>query len=171
MKANILFTFIVIICLVTIAFLPDFLQAFGSNDKNLLAYDIEASKISSDYENTMAVSDNVAGIIHYNAEKTDCRFSLYVNHPGFDFGYRFRQGGTVYAIVDSLAVFHNDYHDETIIMSLNKPQITRIEINGAENKSIEIDENEPFVVIIPANSIFSIFDINNNEVKYTESGF
>ena len=171
MKSNILIISIVIICLAVIASLPDFVQAFGPNEENLLAYDIESSKIPANYENTMAVSDNIAGIIHYNAEKTDCSFALYINHPGFDFGYRFRFGGSIYDIVDSLVAFQNEYHDETIIMSLNKPQIVRIEINGAENKTIEIDENEPFVVIVPAGSTFSIFDISNNEVKYTESSF
>lgn len=166
MKEKILVILAVIVCLGTLAFLPDFINSIGTSEKNLLSYDIEMSKVSAGYRSVMAVTDDVAAILHYNNDKTDYDFSVYVNYPGFDFGYHFRTGGSISDIETGVAVLSNIHEEGTILLSLNKPQVSRIEIYGAEAQIIGIDENEPFVVIVPSKFEFKIFDINNNETLY-----
>ncbi len=166
MKKEIFGSLVMIVFLGGIMFLPALLNSFGTSEKNLLSYDIEMSKVPAGYESTMAANGDVAVTLHYNADKTDYDFSIYVNHPGFDFGYHFRTGGSIYDIEDNVAVFSDIYDDETILISLNKPKVSYIEIYGGQNQTVNLDENEPFVVIVPPKAAFKIFDINNNEVVY-----
>jgi hypothetical protein len=149
-----------------IALLPAFINALGTSEKNLVSYDIESSKVPAGYESIMEANGEVAATLHYNADKTDYDFSIYVNHPGFDFGYHFRTGGSIYDIEDNVAVFCDIHDDETILISLNKPRVSRIEIYGMQNQVVEVDENEPFVVIVPPDNTFKLFDDDNKEVIY-----
>ncbi len=166
MKRTIVGVLVIIICLGVYAFLPELNNSIGTSEKNLLSYDIETRKVPANYESIMAANGDVAATLHYNAKKTAYVFSIYVDHPGFDFGYRFRTGGKIYDIEDNVAVFPDIYDDETILISLNKPKISRIEIYGEENQTVEIDANEPFVMIVPPKAAFKIFDINDDEVTY-----
>ena len=166
MKREIILSLIVVICLGIIALLPGFFNALGTSEKNLIPYDIESSKVPAGYESIMTANGDVAAVLHYNADRTDYDFSIYLNHPGFDFGYHFRTGGSVYDIEDNVAVFCDIQDDETILISLNKPRISRIEIYGEQNQVVEVDENEPFVAVVPPGNTFKLFDNNDKEVIY-----
>lgn len=166
MKREIILSLIVVICLGIIALLPDFFNSLGTSEKNLISYDIESSKVPEGYESIMAANGDVAAVLHYNADRTDYDFSIYLSHPGFDFGYHFRTGGSVYDVEDNVAVFCDIQDDETILISLNKPGVSRIEIYGEQEQMIEIDEKEPFVAIVPPGNTFKLFDAENKEVTY-----
>ena len=166
MKTEILVSLLVILCLATFMLLPDFINGLGVSEKNLISHDIESSRVPDDYESIIAVNDNIAGMLHYNREKTDYDFSIYKKHSGLHFGYFFCTGGSVYDIESNVAVFSDIYDDETILISLNKPKISRIEIYGEENQIVSIDENEPFVIIVPPKAEFKMFETNGNEVEY-----
>lgn len=65
---------------------------FVNNDIGVSATKIEADirssqKITADWNVEGSVSDSMAAFISYPQDKTDHTFSVYVNRPGFSFGY------------------------------------------------------------------------------------
>ena len=98
------------------------------------------------------VNNYLGALLFYSEDLSDFTFSIYQNRPGLSFGYFFRLGGGAPEISDGiLKVNSNGYGD--IFLSLNKVQVSRIEIYDGENrKEILIENIKPFVVIIPANS-------------------
>lgn len=73
-----------------------------------------------------------------------------------------------YEIEESIGKFSYEGKTECVYISLNKQNVCRTEIdNGTSVKTIDIDEGEPFAIVLPANEgIVSFYNKNGNVVKY-----
>lgn len=106
----------------------------------------ENQKIDGEWEATQAINKDMCAMLFYNAEKNDCRFSVYVTREGMSYGYFFREGGADGFIVDGVRGFL--VQDKGIVLlSLNAEKVCRIEIDGKTD--IEIDSAKPFVMVLP----------------------
>ena len=71
-----------------------------NNDIGVASTNLEADirssqKIKDDWTVEGSVSDTMAAYISYPQDMSDHTFSVYVNRPGFSFGYFFRGGGSL----------------------------------------------------------------------------
>lgn len=126
-----------------------------------------SSKIKEDWVVEGDVSDTMAAYISYAPDKTDHSFSVYVNRPGFSFGYFFRGGGNIIYLTEFTVKGYN----ERAFISMNHENVERIEIdNGDGVQVIDIDSNKPFAVVLPVNAGNVIFyDIQGQAVEYSKN--
>ena len=140
----------------------------GITSKNIESDIRSSQKISDDWITDGTVSDTLATYISYPQDKSEHTFSVYINRPGFSFGYFFRAGGGLGLIEDYIAEFTSDGVDERAFISMNKQKVCCIEIDDGINvQKIETDSNKPFAVIFPMNAgTVTFYDINGNIVEY-----
>lgn len=134
--------------------------------------DIRASqKIQSDWTVDGVVSDSMAAFISYPQDKSDHTYSVYVNRPGFFFGYFFRGGGDIVAVEDFISEFTVEGYNERAFISLNTQKVDRLEIDdGNEVQVIDIDSDKPFAIVLPMNAgNIAFYDIDGNIVEYTNN--
>lgn len=128
-------------------------------------------------DNWQVVKDNtskVYAMLFYNQEHSKNILSIYVNRPGFSFGYFFRGSGNFGNATDQeVAEFIIEGYEERVFVSMNKPQISRIEVdNGKSSYNIDLDSDKPFVVILPLNTgSISLYDINGNIIESKQVSF
>ena len=124
--------------------------------------DIRSSsdKVQEDWIVEGKISDTMAAFIAYSPDKKDHMFNVYVNRPGFSFGYFFREGGSMIGIKEVTV----DGYEERALISMNDEHIERIEIDdGNEVRVIELSENEPFAFVLPLNAgKVTFYDVNGN---------
>ena len=140
----------------------------GITSKNIES-DIRLSqKITDEWITDGTSSDTIAAYISYPLDKSDHTFSVYVNRPGFSFGYFFRAGGGLSLIEESIAEFTVGGFEERAFISLNKHHVCSVEVNdGIKIQKIETDSNKPFAVVLPVNAgNVTFYDINGNTVEY-----
>lgn len=108
-------------------------------------------------------------MLFYNDARDNFTFSIYLNHPGFSFGYFFISGGATGGIDDSIKEFTYNPNG-TVLISMNTKKIAKIEIdNGIEVKTINIDSTKPFTEVIPNNcGEITLIDVNGNEVPMSD---
>ncbi len=112
-----------------------------------------SQKIQADWITEGTASDTMAAYISYPADLSDHTFSIYVNRPGFSFGYFFRCGGSLSGVEDSIAEFTLDGFPERAFLSMNARQIARVEIdNGNALQVINLDSSRPFAIVLPVNA-------------------
>ena len=85
---------VVLVCILFVGFL------YVNNDIGVASTNLEADirssqKIKDDWTVEGSVSDTMAAYISYPQDMSDHTFSVYVNRPGFSFGYFFRGGGSL----------------------------------------------------------------------------
>lgn len=98
------------------------------------------------------ISKNFGALLFYQEDLNNFTFSIYVNRSGLSFGYSFRSGGSLLGISDGILKITTNTKED-IFLSLNRMQISKIEINnGINTKEILLENNKPFTVIIPENS-------------------
>lgn len=98
------------------------------------------------------ISNNFGALLFYQEDLNNFTFSIYVNRSGLSFGYNFRSGGSLLGISDGVLKITTNTKED-IFLSLNRIQISKIEINnGINTKEILLENNKPFTVIIPENS-------------------
>ena len=112
----------------------------------------KGQKIPEEWITAKDIDNHFGGLLFYSEDLNNFTFSIYQNRPRVSVGYFFRLGGSLPGISDGiLKVTTNG--EEDIFLSLNRVQISRIEINnGINTKEILIENNKPFTVIIPKNS-------------------
>ena len=137
-----------------------------------LETDIRASqKIQDDWTVDGIVSDSVAAFISYSQDKSDHTYSVYVNRPGFSFGYFFRGGGDIVAVEDFISEFTVEGYNERAFISLNSQKVDRLEVDdGNEVQVIDIDSDKPFAIVLPMNvGSITFYDIDGNVVEYANN--
>lgn len=123
-------------------------------------------KIPKEWITAKDIDKNFGGLLFYSDDLNDFTFSIYQNKSGISFGYFFRLGGSLSGISDGvLKVTTNG--EEDILLSLNKVQISKIEIDNVTNKTeILVENNKPFTVIIPENSDeIKFYDIDGHLIN------
>ncbi len=135
----------------------------------------KSQKVPEHYDSVGEVSENVGAYLFYPEDRTDHTFSIYLNRPGFSFGYFFRLGGSTTLESDYIARFTCPMYpeiNEVIYLSLNKAGAVRMEVDdGHSVKTTEIN-GEPFVFILPTNSgDVRFYDADGNIIKCIEDWF
>lgn len=123
----------------------------------------KSHRIEENYEVAKSVSDTMAAMLFYHKDLDKFTYSLYLNPKGLSFGYYYRSGGSRGEIKEGICEFRYDEYGRALL-SMNKEKVQRVEINnGQEIKSIDIDSEKPFSIVLPENcGIVTIYDIDNN---------
>ncbi len=125
----------------------------------------ENQKIDSSWQLSQATNENMCAMLFYDETTNNCVYSIYLKRDGFSFGYFFRDGGINPYIQDS--VHGIVYEDRGIaLLSLNEDQVSRIVVdNTMEEKTIDVNPQEPFVVVLPVNcGEITMYDAQGNVV-------
>ena len=134
--------------------------------------DIRASqKIQEDWTVDGIVSDSMAAFISYPQDKSDHTYSVYVNRPGFSFGYFFRGGGDIVAVENFISEFTIEGYNERAFISMNIQRVDHLEVDdGNEVQVIELDSEKPFAIVLPINAgNITFYDIDGNIVAYSNN--
>ena len=117
------------------------------------------------------VSDSVAAFISYPQDKSDHTYSVYVNRPGFSFGYFFRGGGDIVAVEDFISEFTIEGYNERAFISMNTQRVNRLEVDdGNKVHVIELDSEHPFTIVLPINAgNITFYDIDGNVVEWSNN--
>ena len=117
------------------------------------------------------VSDSVAAFISYPQDKSDHTYSVYVNRPGFSFGYFFRGGGDIVAVEDFISEFTIEGYNERAFISMNTQRVNRLEVDdGNKVQVIELDSEHPFAIVLPINAgNITFYDIYGNVVEWSNN--
>jgi hypothetical protein len=124
-------------------------------------------KIADDLKVVKQTTKTISVMIFYDDNLSKHTFSIYVNRNDISFGYFFRGGGSIEIIKENVAEIHIDGYDEYAYISMNKQQVSKIEINNGQTiEIIKVDSTKPFVFIPPINTgIITIYDMNGNIVE------
>ncbi len=144
----------------------------GVKGENVVWDARKMQNIPEEYLHVGHVSENLAGYIFYDEDKSDCTFSVYINHPGFSFGYYFRMGGSHYEISEGIVKYKNAEINEVIYMSLNRVGAVNIKIDDGNSVKVSDLTDGPFVFILPANAgEVRFYDAEGNIIPYNERKF
>ena len=144
---------VVLVCILFVGFL------YVNNDIGVASTNLEADirssqKIKDDWTVEGSVSDTMAAYISYPQDMSDHTFSVYVNRPGFSFGYFFRGGGSLSGVERGIIGFTVEEYKERID-------------DGNSIQGIYIDSNKPFAIVLPINAgTITFYDVNGNTVEY-----
>lgn len=146
---------------------------YGDHRIGLSASEIEgdirfSQKIQDDWAVNGVTSSAMAAYISYPEDMSDHTFSIYVNRPGFSFGYFFRGGGDISEVEKFIAEFTVEGYNERAFISMNEQKVDKIQIyDGDVQQEIDIDEDKPFAMVFPINAgTLTFVDINGNAVDY-----
>ncbi len=124
-------------------------------------------KIDASWDVSKAENDEIGALLFYSKQADKFVFSIYLNRPGLSYGYFFRSGGAIGDIMDGVAGFSYDSNG-TALISMNKPQIKKIEFGNEKISTIEVDPLKPFAVTIPKNcDSYAMYDINGETIPVT----
>lgn len=138
---------------------------------------IRASKLEEDIRVSQKIEDNwtvegnvgdsMAAFVSYPQDKSDHTFSFYVKHHGLSFGYFFRAGGNIGEVEDGIMEITAADSGERAFISMNKQKAVKAEIYGDDEKTVEIDGEKPFALVVPAGTgSVTFYDTDGNVVGY-----
>jgi len=133
-----------------------------------------SQRINGSWEVATSASERTIAMLFYDGMQDEGKhtFSIYAKHPGLSFGYFFRAGGSASIIRDGIYVYLLPDDGETTLLSMNKDNVARIEIDdGIIKTHIDVDPSKPFAVVLPVNSDFDfdtirILDMEGNAVSW-----
>ena len=150
------------------------LLLYINNDIGIASGKIEkdirsCQKIGDDWTVAGEVGDTMAAYISYPADLSDYTYSVYVKHTGLSFGWFFRSGGNNGEIDNYISGFELEGYNENAFISMNNQKVIKLEFDdGNSVKVVEIDENKPFAIVLPANSgNITFYDVDGNTVEYS----
>jgi hypothetical protein len=127
----------------------------------------KSQKIDASWDVSKADNDEIGALLFYSKQADKFVFSIYLNRPGLSYGYFFRSGGAVGDIMDGVAEFSYGSNGAALI-SMNKPQISKIEFGNEKLSTMEVDPLKPFAVTLPKNcDSFAMYDINGEVIPVT----
>lgn len=148
------------------------LLLYFNNDIGITKLNIEkdarnSQKISDDWQVVKDTTETMSAMLFYDESHKTHTFSIYVNRHGFPPGYFFKGGGATGVIAEGIAEFYINGYNELAFISMNKQQVSKVEINNGNSvQTIEIESTKPFAFILPANiGAVTIYDINGNIIK------
>lgn len=148
------------------------LLLYFNNDIGITKLNIEkdarnSQKISDDWQVAKDTTETMAAMLFYDESHKKHTFSIYVNRHGLTSGYFFRGGGATGVIAEGIAEFYINGYNERAFISINKQQVSKVEINnGNYVQTIDLESTKPFAFILPVNIVsVTIYDINGNIIK------
>lgn len=138
---------------------------FGVSKNNIERDARKSQEIQDDWITASSINDDLGALIFYPKYMTHSTFSVYQKGNGFSsFGYHFRYGGSQ-PDIDQRILQINTSNKGSILLSMNKLKVTKIEIlTGSDHIDlITIDPEKPFTTLLPPSYVeFKIYDSNNN---------
>ena len=127
---------------------------------------LSSSHIGPDWLSTGAQSDTLAAFVAWNEDRSDSTFSVYVNRPGFSFGYFFRYGGMTADVRDTVTEFTFPDTGDKAYVSMNAPGAVRVEIDdGTMVQEHTLQPDEPFVFAAFPQMLVTFYDANGNVIE------
>ena len=133
--------------------------------KNRLEQDARKKQdISSDWQVAQDVNGDMSVMLFYNEEQNECRYAVYMTHDGISYGYFLIDGGVDGFLIDSSRSVI--YEDRGIaLLSMNKDNVCRIEVESGAMEVIQVDPTKPFAVALPINcGEITLYDAQGNIV-------
>ena len=119
--------------------------------------------IDSSWVTEGEVSEEMAAYISYPPDRTDHTYSIYVNRPGWSFGYFFRCGGDLVETEKYITEYRLDGYNERVFISMNQQKAAYYTYDGADSmQTAELDSTKPFAFVLPVGA--------GNVVFYDEAG-
>ena len=138
-------------------------DCFGVSASQLKSDIRRGQKIDSSWVTEGEVSGEMAVFISYPLDKSDHTYSIYINRPGFSFGYFFRRGGDVVEMEKYIAEYRLDGYNERAFVSMNQQKAARLMYDDGDSiQVIDIDSKKPFAFVLPVSS--------GNVMFYDEAG-
>lgn len=118
--------------------------------KSKLEADARASqKIDSSWQVSTAVADTMGALLFYNEDRTEHRYLMYLNKPGFSFGYFFRRIGTSPEVTEGIKGFSEE--GGMTLFSMNKVGAVRAERTFVDSatptETYELEPGKPFALV------------------------
>ncbi|NYB73572.1 hypothetical protein HZF24_05400 [Sedimentibacter hydroxybenzoicus DSM 7310] len=167
MKKGIKYLSIFIIGIIAVVSLLYINDTIGTNKSDIEKDARSSQKIKDNWSVAKDTTDIMSAMIFYSDDFNDHTFSIYVNRPGFSFGYFFRLGGSIIEAEKYVAEIQIEGYNERAFVSMNEQKVNKIEIDdGNSVQTINIDTEKPFAVILSANAgNVTIYDIKGNIVE------
>ena len=171
MKAEKIPVLIGMVLIVLLAFLIIWQAAIFGVSKGRLEQDArERQHVANSWEMAQAVDDNICAMLFYDEDKGEYAYSIYLTRDGLSYGYFYRQGGTDAYMEEGVKglVFENK---GIALLSLNEDKVCKIVVdNSVEKKTIQVDSNEPFAIVLPIDcSAITMYDAQENVVTLYDS--
>lgn len=140
--------------------------------KSALISNIRSSqKISPDWTIVGEASDEMAAYISYPEDYSDHIFSIYINRPGFSFGYFFRAGGSLSIVDQYISEYSIEGCSDRAFISMNTQKVDRLEIDdGNSIRQIDINSSSPFAIVLPTDAgDVTFYDVSGNTVEWKKN--
>lgn len=143
-KFGLLFTTVLVLLLLILP-MSGFLGVRSSmlEEEARFSHSIEDSWLCATGEAT----DQMAAMLFYSPEHDDFTYSVYVNRPGFSFGWFFRGGGSTVEVEEDIAEFSVEGYTSRAYVSMNARRIERVLFGN--DTMLELDPDEPFAIVVP----------------------
>lgn len=124
-----------------------------------------SQKIDETWISASETNDEMSALLFYDEALKAHTFSIYLNRPGFSYGYTFRHGGSS-STIDSGIIGYSYGAYGMVLMSMNTKEVSQIKLENQKSiEIIKIDDSQPFVLLVPeAIEKVSLFDIKGNDV-------
>ncbi len=166
MKAEKIPVLIGLVLIILLAFLIIWQAGIFGVSKDRLEQDArKRQSVENSWEMVQAVDDNICAMLFYDESRGKYTYSIYLTKEGLSYGYFYRQGGTDAYMEEGVKglVFENK---GIALLSLNEDKVCKIVVdNSVEEKTIRVDSDEPFAVVLPIDcSAITMYDAQDNVV-------
>lgn len=168
MKRNVLGGFVILMLVFLVLYSKG---TFGVSANNIEEDARISHHISSTWEVTKSVGENIAALLFYDESHKDYMYSIYIKRDGLSFGYFFIAGGSDTVIPEDSVRKFRCGSKGSVLMSMNTDKVSRIELdNGNKITRFDIDPKKPFSVVIPSNpGAVKLYNIENELVTVTDT--
>lgn len=144
--------------------IPELDSCVGSTERTVLM-EILSEKTEPGRKYMYDTGESMIAGLSYNAESEDCEYDIYVNRPGFSFGWFFRHGGNLPRGDEYVKKIVVEGSDDYALVSANEPRVCRIEVDdGMVIQTYLIDPEQPFVMVLPGSTAGCTLYNENDEV-------
>ena len=137
----------------------------GLNESLIESEARESQKIDKDWLNVKETNNDISALLFYDEALKKHTFSIYLNKPGFSYGYSFKHGGSS-STIDSGVKGYSYGAYGMVIMSMNRKNISQIKLENKETLEIvKLDPVKPFVILVPETiEKVSLLDIEGDDI-------
>lgn len=145
-KAVIVF---VIIGILFIGMLMNANGGIGLSERRLEKDARISQKIDDVWLNIGETNNRMGAYLFYDDALEEHTFSIYLNRPGFSYGYFFTHGGASSTIDSGIKGYSYGAYG-MVLMSMNTKKVSQIKLENEESLEIvKLDPLKPFVVLVP----------------------
>lgn len=124
-----------------------------------------SQKIDDTWSSTGETNNEMGALLFYDETIEEHTFSIYLNRPGFSYGYFFSHGGASSTIDSGVKAYSYGAYG-MVLMSMNTKKVSQIKLENEESLEIvKLDPLKPFVLLVPeAIEKVSLFDTEGKNV-------